>query len=342
MGSSFRKRLAVGFLALTLVIVGGTFGYWLLGRGDWKLSDCLYMTVISVTTVGYGEVLPGMDVHTGARLFTMLLLVVGTGVLVYFASMLAGFVIEGELKDLLDTRKREKRVRRMKEHIVVCGAGSTGRHIIEELLRGGASTVVAIDRDAAALTALQEAFPKAHFNFLVGDATDDAMHEAAAMGTARGVVAALSADKDNLYVVVSARQLSATARIIARCSELAHVDKIRRAGADAVVSPNYIGGMRMASELVRPAVVKFLDEMMRDARAAYRIEQVTVTARGAAGGATLGSADIRARYGMTVLAVRTPAGPWTYNPDAGTALREGMELVVLGEPTQVGRLRDDL
>ncbi len=343
MASPLRSRIVAGFVAMAVVVIGGTLGYWLLGNGDWSLGDCLYMTIISVTTVGYGEVLPGMAEHPGGRPFTIVLLVFGTGILVYFASTVTGFIVEGELKNLLATRKREKRIRRMKDHIVVCGAGSTGRHIIEELLRSGGTSVVAIDRDEATLLALAEAHPKSSFNYLVGDATDDAIHEAAGMATSRGVVAALSADKDNLYVVVSARQLSGTTRIIARCSELSHVDKIRRAGADSVVSPNHIGGMRMVSEMVRPAVVKFLDEMLRDSRAAYRIEEINLAAGGRQVGASLGSANIRARYGMTVLAVRAAAGaPWTYNPDADTLLREGMTLVVLGSPAQVAKLRADL
>src|SRR5678816_4916634 len=131
------------------------------------------------------------------------------------------------------------------------------------------------------------------------------IRDRAGLERARGLVAALSSDKDNLYLTVSGRQASPTARIVARCAELSHVEKIRKSGADAVVSPNFIGGMRLVSELLRPAVVRFLDDMLRDRRATYRIEEIQL-GNGAAGlGATLREARVRERFGMTVLAVRT-------------------------------------
>jgi len=157
---------------------------------------------------------------------------------------------------------------------------------------------------------------------------------------ARGLVAALSSDKDNLYLTVSARQSNPQIRIIARCAELSHVEKIRRSGADAVVSPNFIGGMRMVSELLRPAVVRFLDDMLRDKRAAYRIEEIRLGDRAADLGTTLRDAKVRERFGMTVLAMRAKDDQaWTYNPDAGEKLAVGMTLVVLGSVDQVTELR---
>jgi voltage-gated potassium channel len=152
------------------------------------------------------------------------------------------------------------------------------------------------------------------------------------------VVAALSSDKDNLYVVVSARQINPQIRIIARCAELGHVEKIKRAGADGVVSPNFIGGMRMASEMMRPAVVKFLDEMLRDQRA-MRIEEITIGAGSGLDGKTLLDANVRERFGMSVLAVRGSGAGWSYNPDLMTKLGAGMVLVVLGSAQQVKDLQ---
>src|SRR5262249_15002796 len=157
---------------------------------------------------------------------------------------------------------------------------------------------------------------------------DDVMAQTG-LERARGLVAALSSDKDNLYLTVSARQSNPTARIVARCAEISHVEKIRKSGADAVVSPNYIGGMRLVSELLRPAVVRFLDDMLRDRRAAYRIEEVQLGDGVAQLGATLREARIRERFGMTVLAARsTDQQSWVYNPDANERLEPGMTLVV--------------
>jgi len=337
MDRSLRKRLLIGFLALAVVVAGGSIGYYIIGGGRWAPGDCLYMTVVTVTTVGYGELLPGMDQMPLARDFTIGLLVFGTGVLVYFASTITAFIVEGDLRRVLLAQRLRKRIKRMKDHIIVCGAGSTGRHIIEELI-ATRRAVVAIDTDDHVLREIAEAHPKAPFSYLVGDATDDEIMAQAGLPQAKGVVAALSSDKDNLYVVVSARQANRGARVIARCAELAHVEKIKRAGADGVVSPNYIGGMRMVSEMVRPVVVRFLDDMLRDDRSPMRIEEVTIKEGSDLDGKTLRDAKVRERFGMSVLAVRPAGGAWIYNPEASQALAAGMVLVVLGSIEQVDEL----
>lgn len=334
------KRLVLGCLALVSVVVGGAAGYYVIGDGQWTLGDCLYMTVITVSTVGYGETLVGMDAVPYARPFTMLLLLFGTGSIVYFASTITAFIVEGDLKSVLFASRLKKRLKRMKDHVVVCGAGTTGRNVIEELLKTGVP-VVAVDTSEAKLKDLAAAFPKAELAYLVGDATRDDLMNAMHLASARGLVAALSSDKDNLYLTFSARQSCPNLRIVARCTELSHADKIRKAGADAVVSPNYIGGMRLVSEVVRPSVVRFLDDMLRDTRAAYRIEDVELGAGAAALGATLRDVRVRERFGMNVLALRNDAGAsWTYNPDGSARIGPGTTLVVLGSPDQVAALRE--
>ncbi len=337
MPGSLQKRLIGGLLLLMATVLGGSLGYYVIGGGQWGFKDCLYMTVITVTTVGYGEMLAGMDTVDGARDFTMLLLLFGTGSIVFFASMITAFVVEGDLKNALFANKLKKRMKQMKDHVVVCGAGSTGRNVIEELLKTG-SSVIAVDVNEPELREIAERFPKAAFAFIVGDATDDDTMLQMNIPSARGLVAALSSDKDNLYLTVSARQDNPTIRIVARCAEMSHVDKLKKAGADAVVSPNYIGGLRLVSEMIRPSVVKFLDEMMRDKRAAYRIEEVTL---GDAAASLGGTAEVRQRFGMTVLALRGKAADaWTYNPDASEKVAPGMTLVVLGAVEQVNELRN--
>jgi len=339
MVSSLTKRLVMGLALLVVVVIGGGVGYYLIGRGAWRFGDCIYMTVITVTTVGYGEVLHDLDKVEYARGFTMVLLLLGTGSIVYFASMVTAFIIEGDLRNVLFASRLKKRMKRMKDHVVVCGAGSTGRNVIEELLATGVP-VLAIDVREGELREIADKFPKAEFAYLVGDATDDDVMAQAGLERARGLVAALSSDKDNLYLTVSGRQASPTVRIVARCAELSHVDKIRKSGADAVVSPNFIGGMRLVSELLRPAVVRFLDDMLRDRRGTFRIEEIRLGERVADLGETLRDARIRERFGMTVLAVRASDNvSWVYNPDAREKLGSGMTLVVLGSAEQVAELR---
>ncbi len=333
------KRLIVGFVVLLAVVLGGGLGYYVIGDGRWAFKDCVYMTVITVTTVGYGEILEGMDKVQGARGFTTLLLVFGTGSIVYFASTITAFIIEGDLKNVLFASKLKKRMKRMNDHIVVCGAGSTGRNIIEEMLKIGTS-VIAIDMNEVELKEIADKYPKADFTYLVGDATDDDVMSNVNLANAKGLVAALSSDKDNLYLVVSARQGNPKLRIVARCAEVSHVEKLKRSGADAVVSPNFIGGMRMVSEMIRPAVVRFLDDMLRDKRAAFRIEEVKLGEKAGDLGGTLRDMRIRERFGMTVLAVSaSDTSAWTYNPDAGVPINPGMTLVVLGSAEQVAKLR---
>jgi voltage-gated potassium channel len=230
-------------------------------------------------------------------------------------------------------------MKRMKDHVVVCGAGSTGRNVIAELVVAGVP-VIAVDTRESELKELAAQHPDASYSYIVGDATDDDVMAQVNLSTARGLVAALSSDKDNLYLSFSARQLNPSLRIIARATELSHVDKLKRSGADAVVSPNFIGGMRMVSELLRPAAVRFLDDMLRDRRVAYRIEEVRLGDKAPELGATLRDARVRERYGMTVLAVSSADGSWTYNPDASEKLTAGMTLVVLGSSDQVAKLRD--
>jgi voltage-gated potassium channel len=340
MPGSLKKRLLAGLLFLIATVIGGAAGYYAIGHGQWSFGDCLYMTVITVTTVGYGEMLPHMDQVEHARQFTMLLLVFGTGSIVFFASMITAFVVEGDLRNVLHLNKLKKRMKRMKDHVIVCGAGSTGRNVIDELLKTGRS-VIAVDVDEAALRDLAEKHPNADFAYVVGDATADDVMAQVNLVDARGLVAALSSDKDNLYLTVSARQDNPSLRVVARCAELSHLDKMKKAGADAVVSPNHIGGLRLVSEMLRPSVVKFLDEMMRDTRATYRIDEVTLGESTQAIGASLRDAGIREKYGMTVLAVRPrDQEVWIYNPDADVALGPGTTLVVLGSAEQVSKLRE--
>jgi voltage-gated potassium channel len=333
------KRMVYGLVAIILVVMGGGAGYYAIGDGKWPLGDCLYMTVITITTVGYDEVLPNMAHTEFARAFTVILLVFGTGTIVFFASTVTAFIIEGDLSNVLFAKKLKKRMKSMKDHVVVCGAGSTGRNVIEELIATDVP-VIAIDTREDELKELAAKHPKAQYSYVVGDATDDDIMAQTNLPAARGLVAALSSDKDNLYLTFSGRQINPTMRIVARAAEISHVDKIKRSGADAVVSPNFIGGMRLVSELLRPAAVRFLDDMLRDRRVAYRIEEIRLGEGVSSLGSTLREVRVRERYGMTVLAVSSPDGSWTYNPDASEKLGPGMTLVVLGSAEQVAKLRD--
>jgi voltage-gated potassium channel len=229
-----------------------------------------------------------------------------------------------------------KNIDKLKDHIIVCGAGSTGRHVLTELEEYGIAAVL-IDIDPEAVDAYRETNPKGYS--LVGDATDDHQLERANIACARGLVAALASDKDNLYLTLSARQFNPKMRIVARGSDLRVLEKLKKAGADTVVSPNYIGGLRMVSELLRPKVVRFLDEMRRD-KSMTRIDEVDICEDSRFAGRSLRDMDIRKATDLLVLAVRVPnEDGYTYNPGADFILKAGMTLVVLGPIHEVDDLR---
>lgn len=335
---TLRRRLVPPAVALAVILAVGTAGYWGLGGGRWDVVDCLYMTVITLTTVGYGEVLTGMDGVAGAREFTLVLIAVGMGVFLYVVSLVTATIVEGEMTRALRMARMRTKIAKLRGHVVVCGAGATGVHLVEELVTAE-RPCVAVDLDPAPLEAMHGRWGGCGFHYLAGDATDDTVLEAANITAASGLVAALPHDKDNLYLVVTARQMNQEARVVARGSRLEVLDKLRRAGADAVVSPNVIGGMRMASELLRPHVVRFLDDMLRDRQANWRVEEVAVSARSDLVGTPLAESRLRSEHDVAVLAVREPDGAVRYNPGGDFAVRGDSTLIVLGRLDRLDDLR---
>lgn len=340
MNSDYSTRVIGASFSVLAVVAFGTLGYLVLGEGRWEIEDCLYMTIITLTTVGYGEVLSDFHSVDHVRTFTLLLIVMGMGVFLYFVSTLTAFIIEGELRRTLASTRMRKKIPKLKNHVIVCGVGSTGTHVIRELMATG-TPMVAVDQDESVLEELIEEFGR-EFLYVVGDATEDHILEAAGIDHAGGMVAALASDKDNLYLVVTAQQLHPSPenfRIVARGSELSVLAKLRRAGANSVVSPNFIGGMRLASEMIRPTVVKFLDDMLRDG-AAVRLEEVVIAAGSDTANKSLRDLDVRRRVNVSVLAVK-PTGQehYVYNPAPEQKLEAGMVLVVLGSNDDVDKLR---
>lgn len=339
-------RLALGFTGVVLVVALGTTGYWYLGDGRWALGDCLYMSIVTLTTVGYAEVLEGFGDVEHARLFNAIVIVLGIGVFLYFVSTLTAYIIEGDLRRSLESTRMRKRISRLRDHIIVCGAGDTGRHVISELL-ATRTPIVAIDSDSERLEELARelslSHPGADFVYLCGDATDDAVLEQAGLEYASGLIAALANDKDNLFLVVSARQGHPSPerfRIVARGVEVHQHNKLRRAGADAVVSPNFIGGMRIASEMVRPTVVRFIDDMLKEDDTT-RIEEVSVSPESMMIGRTVRELEIRQRANVSILAARRMDDTgYTSNPGPEFTIESGMVLVVLGTHDDIIRLRE--
>ncbi len=328
-----RRRLLVAGVSVLLVVALGALGFHAVGGGAWRWRDCLYMVLITITTVGYAEVLPLETVAHG-REVAMCVMLGGMGVSFYFLSALTAFIIEGDLREALWRRKMQKRLSAMKGHVVVCGGGRTGTEVVAELLREGREVVV-IERDAGALEHLMRTNGEAVVG-IAGDATEDGVLEEAGVLVASGLITTLELDQDNLFVALTARGLNATLRIVSRSTERA-TGRLLKAGANVVINPTRIGGRRMAHELVRPNVVGFLDFMARDLAQSLNIEQVHVSAASPLVGCKLSESRIRDESNALVLAVAHD-GEQTYNPPPQFILRAGMTLIALGERDQLERL----
>lgn len=316
------RRFYIALAVLVLAIVFGTAGFRFGAVSQPSWDDSLYMTLITITTVGYGEAVP---LHTfGERMFAGGLAIAGFGILTFLFTSLTVFFLESDIDYTLRRRRMEKQIRKLKGHYIICGFGRVGRNVANEL---GATHrhFVAVDVEEPVLVAQQEHFPD--LLHLTGDASDDDVLLSADIEQARGVFAVTGDDSRNLMIALTAKQLNPKVRVVARCHEVKNIPKLRKAGADAIVSPDFTGGMRIASAMIRPHVVSFLDEMLRS-EDSLRVEEVPVPA--AADGRSLAQVPRRGEA-YVLVAVRTADG-WEFNPGDDFALRAGQAAIVMASP----------
>jgi voltage-gated potassium channel len=319
------RRLQSGLIGLFVVVAGGTLGYVLFGYG---LLDAVFQTVITVTTVGFGEV------HTftpGEKVFTIVLILTGVGTAAYTFSTLVETFVEGYLGDTFGRRRMERKINEMQDHVILCGWGRVGR-AIANYLRASQTEVVVIDSSAE-----RTATVKGHF--VCGDATDEDVLRAAGIDKARVLVTALNTDADNLYVTLTARSMGPNLFIVSRAASEAAVPKLLQAGADRVVNPQDLGGARMAALAVQPHVAEFLDVVMHDGGLDFRLEEVAVPAHSPLVGESLRSSRVHAHTGALVLALRHPGQDFRTNPPPEAEINSGDILVVIGNANQIASLR---
>jgi voltage-gated potassium channel len=323
-----RRTTVVAFLVS--VIAGGTAGYVLIER--WPLLDALYMTMITIGSVGFMEV---HDLSPIGRVFTMVLIVFGLAAVGYAVSTVTAFIVEGELTDIIGRRRMERRIAELREHIVVCGAGETAKHIARELVQTRTPFVV-VEVDPDRIHGLQRV---ADVLYVIGDATESEVLREARVPAARGLITAMPSDKDNLFVILTARELNPAIRIVSRVIAEESRTRMLKAGADSVVSNNLIGGLRMASEMLRPHVVSFLDAMLRHA-GTVRVQEVQIPS-GPVVGRSLGDLRIQERIGVAVFSMRAAAnGAYHFNPSPTTRLAEGDVLIACADADQLERFRE--
>lgn len=319
------RRFIFSGVAICLILVAGTVGYWFIGARGVSLVDCLYMTVITITTIGYGEIID-LTGNPGGRIFTMVIALSGIGVITYTLSNFTAFIIEGELNEAFRRKKMEKMIKKFRDHYIVCGIDGEGYHIVSELYQTKRPHVI-VDIDRKNIEKILEAF---HDKVYVeGDATDNDTLIGAGIAHAKGLFAATGDDNQNLVICLTARQLNPNIRIAARCNDFKNIEKMKRAGADAVISPTFIGGLRIASEMIRPTVVSFLDIMLRDKDRNLRIEEVPVLETSA--GKTISALELKKHLNTLLMAVKTP-DDWKFNPPDDYIVRGEDTLIVMTTP----------
>jgi voltage-gated potassium channel len=331
---NIKRRLSMVCAAIFMVVMVGSSGYYIIYGGKFRFVDCMFMTVISLTSVGYGEVLP-VSGNLPAEIYTMVLISLGMGVILYGISTLTALIIEGELSGILRKNKMQKRISKLTGHYIVCGGGETGQPLVVELIRNR-EQVVLVEFDSEKI---QQCSDIEGLLYVEGDATEEEHLISAGIQNAKGIVSCLSSDKDNLYITMTARMLNPALRIVTRNINPRHTAKLRKAGADSVVSPNSIGALRMASEMIRPAAVDFLDSMLRSQKGHLRIHQLSVSTAAAVIGATIDETGLKSRYNLLILGLKTPGLEMAFNPPPDTKLKDGMTLVVMGDVDDIAQAR---
>jgi voltage-gated potassium channel len=324
LNSYFIARVWLAFryplMAFALIMVIGTIGYRIVGGEKATWLDCAYMTFITIATIGYGEIVD-LSNSPGGRVFTMFIGLAGVANIFYMTSKMTAFIVEGDLDEGLRRRRMKDKIDRLEGHYVVCGVGRVGTNVVQELDSTG-RRFVALDESQPALEAFRERFPQALC--LHGDGSDEDVLEAAGARRAAGIFAVSGDDGKNLLITLSAKHLNPGARVVARCHEVRNIEKPKRVGADAIVSPDFTGGLRIASSMIRPTVVSFLDEMLRT-DASLRVEEVQIP-EGVERRELRELAPPSPDY--IVLAVRSKEG-WHFNPAPEHRVSSGAAPIIM-------------
>ncbi|OQX87795.1 hypothetical protein B6D60_03190 [candidate division KSB1 bacterium 4484_87] len=325
------KRLLISLLLLFIIICTGTFGYVLIEK--WRFFDSLYMTVITIGTVGFHEVMP---LSYSGKIFTIWLIVFGIGVGGYALANLSAFIIEGHIRNVFRSRKMQKRINQLNNHIIVCGYGRTGVVIINEFVKSKSPfVIVEINTDLA------EELKTNGFLVLEGDATDDEILEQAGVHRAAGLVTTLPNDADNVYVTLTARGMNPKLRIVSRAIDDLSSRKLMRAGADKVISPYAIAGKRMANLFIKPGIVDFLDVMTQSEEFELKIEEVRIEKTSALINKRLRESNIKGETGgATIIGYLDTDEKIMINPPGDLLLHDGLILYALGTNEQIQRLLD--
>ncbi len=323
------RRLRLALAVFILVVGVGIVGYVVIE--GWSFRDAAYMTIITITTVGFSEVHP---LDGAGMYFTMFLVLAGVGTAFYLFASIAEFMIEGHLSGILTVRRVEREINKLENHYILCGYGRVGENIAEEFKVSEAPFVVIENNPDR----VEECRQKGYL-CIEGDASSDEVLQKAGLERAHGLVAAIDNDADNVFITLTARVLNPTINIVARSILEESREKLLRAGANKVVSPSIIGGRRMAAILLRPLVSDYLDVVSYGDALEYRLEELGVSGRSACKGKTLGETNLRKRTGAVILAIKKKTGEFNTSPTAEATLEEGDSVVILGTRKQLDEVQ---
>jgi voltage-gated potassium channel len=322
----FKSKFYLSVLLLVVVFIIGVVGFHLIAGMNW--IQAIYMTVITVTTVGYGEVVP---LDEEAKLFTVFLIIISVFVFAYAISVITEYILSRSTLRNIIQRKTLKKIRRMENHIIICGFGRNGRQAAEKL-KAHSQEFVIIEKDRKII----ERYENSEVSFVEGNASEDEVLERAGIHNAKCLITALPSDADNLFVVLSARQINGRLLIISRASQESSYKKLKLAGADNVIMPDKIGGEHMASLVVVPDLVEFIDNLSISGKNKTNVEEIhteDITTSGQE--ITLKELDLRRKTGCTVIGYKTPEGEYIINPGADLKLVKDSKIIVLGRPEQI-------
>ena len=324
----FRKKVAQVLSLVLFIVAFGTIGYMTVE--GWSFLDSLFMTVITITTVGFREV---HELTPKGMVFTIILIVGGVGTALYAFTEGAKFLLEGEIRQLLGRKRLEKKIKELADHYIICGYGRMGRIIARELREEGVR-FVAIEKDPPSLEEKEDVL------MIAGNATRDSTLLEAGIDRARGLISVLPNDSENLFVVLSARGLNPNILIVARAVEEGSEQKLLRAGATKVVSPYHIGGLRMAHTVLKPTVVDFIEFTTQRGNLELQMQEVTIQEGSRLIGMSLEACGVGDDLGVIMVAIKQASGETRFNPTHQSVIRAGDILIVLGETSKLKRFEE--
>ncbi len=326
------RHLAISITLAFLILVLGTIGYMVIE--GWGFMDALYMTVITISTVGFSEVRP---VDATGRIFTMFIVLTGVGFSLYVAGAIVQFMVEGRIRQIMGRRRLDRKISRLKNHYIICGYGRIGRVLTRNLLRKF-SNIVVIEKNPDLVAVMEED----GVLYLSGDAAEESLLNKAGIERARGLVAVLATDTDNVFLVLTARQLNPQLPIFARAGQEASKSKLKMAGATIVESPYEMGALRMAQRILRPKVTSFLDFALSSKRKDILMEEIPVSEKCKIANVMLKDSGIRQRYDLIIIAIEKANNDMIFNPSFESRVQPGDTLIAVGEEPNLLALANEL